>query len=315
MDQQGLSSRAIVGMFYEALDISKDKAWPFQVGMEFRSNQDSETYKWLGFSPAVREWIGGRQAKGLRENGITLVNKRYESTLEIDVDDLRRDKTGQIRVRIAELADRVNQHWASLLSTLIINGGATVCYDGQYFFDTDHAEGSSGTQLNALAAAQVGALDVATAASPTSNEMAQAILGCIGYMYGYKDDQGEPMNEGARKFSVMVPTNLWSPAAQAISSNMLSTGTGAVDNPLKNVGLDVSLIPNPRLTTTTVFYVFRTDGRARPFILQNEEDVTMEAIAEGSEEAFKNNRHLYGVKALRNGGYGYWQHAVKATLS
>jgi phage major head subunit gpT-like protein len=300
MDQQGLGSRAIIGTFYEILEMSKDKAWQFQIGMEFKSNQDSETYKWLGFSPAMREWLGGRQAKGLRENGITIANKRYESTLEIDVDDLRRDKTGQIRVRIAELADKVNQHWASLLTSLITNTTA-LCYDGQLFFDTDHAEGASGTQLNTLAAAQVGTLDVTTAAAPTANEMAQAILGCAGYMYGYKDDQGEPMNEDAKGFSVMVPVNLWSAAAQAISQNLLSTGTGAVDN--------------PRLTTTTVFYIFRTDGRAKPFILQNEEDVVMNAIAEGSEEEFKNNRHLYGVKALRNVGYGYWQHAVKATLS
>ncbi|MBI5872985.1 MAG: Mu-like prophage major head subunit gpT family protein, partial [Candidatus Omnitrophica bacterium] len=39
------------------------------------------------------------------------------------------------------------------------------------------------------------------------------------------------------------------------------------------------------------------------------------AIAEGSEEEFKNNRHLYGVKASRNVGYGYWQQAVHCTLS
>ena len=31
-----------------------------------------------------------------------------------------------------------------------INGEATVCYDGQYFFDTDHVEGDSGTQSNDL---------------------------------------------------------------------------------------------------------------------------------------------------------------------
>lgn len=314
-DQSGLSSRAIIGMFYEMLETSKDTAWPFQIGMEFPSNQESETYKWLGFSPALREWLGGRQAKGLRENGINIKNKLFEATLEVNVQDLKRDKTGQIRVRIGELADRVNAHWGSLLSTLIINGATTVCYDGQYFFDTDHAEGSSGTVINKLAAAQVGALDVTTAAAPTANEMAQAILGAIGYMYGFKDDQGEPMNENARKFAVMVPVNMWAAAAQAISANMLSTGTGAIDNPLMKNGLTINAIANPRLTGTTVFYVFRTDGRAKPFILQNEEDATMNAIAEGSEEEFKNNRHLYGVKASRNVGYGYWQQAVHCTLS
>ncbi len=315
MGQQGLSSRAVIGQFYEALDISKDRLWPFQLGMEFPSNQDSETYKWLGFSPAMREWVGGRQAKGLRENGITIENKLFESTLELDVDDIRRDKTGQINVRIAEMADRVNSHWASLLTALILSGASQVCYDGQYFFDTDHQEGDSGAQKNKLTAAEVPTLDVATATAPTPDEFAKAILGCIQQFYGLKDDQGEPMNEGARVFRVMVPIALWAAAIQALRSNFLSTGTGVRDNILKGVDLDLDVIPNPRLTAGTVFYIFRVDGRAKPFILQNEVDVKVEAVAEGSEHEFKNRKHLYGVSAMRNVGYGYWQHALHATLS
>jgi phage major head subunit gpT-like protein len=43
--------------------------------------------------------------------------------------------------------------------------------------------------------------------------------------------------------------------------------------------------------------------------------VQVSAIAEGSEEEFKHDRHLYGIKAIRNAGYGLWQHAIRATLS
>ena len=50
-------------------------------------------------------------------------------------------------------------------------------------------------------------------------------------------------------------------------------------------------------------------------ILQEEEGAKVEAVAEGSEEEFKNNRHLYGVRCIRNVGYGMWQHAARATLS
>lgn len=313
MDQNGLSSRAIIGMFYEILETSKDTAWPFRVGMEIGSNQESETYKWLGFSPAMREWLGGRHAKSLRENGVTIINKEFEATLEIAKKDLRRDKTGQIRIRIGELADRVNQHWASLLTTLITGNG--LCYDGQNFFDTDHSEGDSGTLTNALTASDYSDLNVDTAANPTANEMAKVILKLIQHMYSLKDDQGEPMNENAKNFLIMVPTNMWAAGLQAASSQLLSTGTGAIDNPLKNGGFNVEVISNPRLSTTTVLYAFRTDGRAKPFILQNEVAPEMSAIAEGSEEEFKHNRHLYGVYASRNVGMGYWQQAVKATLS
>lgn len=316
MDQSGLSSRAIIGLFYEILEASKDLAWPFRVGMEFTSDQESETYKWLGSSPMMREWIGGRLAKSLRENGITITNKEFEATLEIATKDLRRDKTGQIKIRIGEMADRTNQHWASLLSTIIKAGGAAVCYDGQYFFDNDHSEGDSGTLSNLLTASDYSDLNITTPANPTADELINVILKLVQHMYSLKDDRGEPLNENAKRFLLMVPVNMWAAAMQACTKNLISTGTGAIDNPLLgNDGFSIEPVSNPRLTSTSELYLFRADGRAKPFILQNEVDVQVDAIAEGSEEEFKNKRHLYGVSASRNVGYGLWQQAIKATLS
>lgn len=318
MGASGLGSRAIIGTFYETLAQSVGASWLPRLAMEFNSDQESETYRWLGQSPAMREWVGGRQPKALRENGITIINKTFESTLNISVDDLRRDKTGQIRLRIQELADRVAAHPMSLISTLINNGGAAtngLAYDGQYFFDTDHADGSSGTLINDLAAGDYAVLNVTTAADPTAAEMAAAIMAIIGHFYSYKDDTGEPMNELARAFVVMVPVNMWGAAQAAVSSNLLNQGGAAIDNPLLKMGLSLDVVANARMTSSTKFCVFRTDGRAKPFILQNEEAVSMSSIAEGSEHEFKNNEHLYGVKAIRNVGYGLYQHAIRATLS
>jgi phage major head subunit gpT-like protein len=133
MSAKGLGSRAIIGEYYKTLEQSEGQSWLRAVSMLFTSDQDSETYKWLGQTPAMREWVGGRQAKGFRENGITIINKHYEATMEVLLRELRRDKTGQVLVRVQEMARRTNAHWASLLSTLIINAESTACYDGQYF--------------------------------------------------------------------------------------------------------------------------------------------------------------------------------------
>jgi len=38
-------------------------------------------------------------------------------------------------------------------------------------------------------------------------------------------------------------------------------------------------------------------------------------IAEGSEEEFRNNRHLYGLKKIGNVGYGLWSGAVLTTFN
>lgn len=315
MGAAGLGSRAIIGTFYETLQQALGQGWIPQLGMHVDSNQESETYKWLGMSPVMREWIGGRDAKGLRENGLTIINKTFEATMYVLVDEIRRDKTGQVMLRIKEMADRTAAHWSRLVSTLIAGGAAGLCYDGLNFFSATHQENDSGVLTNLLVAGDYASLNVTTPAAPTADEMANIILNLVGHFYTYKDDQGEPINELAHNFLVMVPVNMWGPAKTAVTSNLLNTGAGSRDNPLKDIGLSIDVAVNARLTTTTEIYVFRTDGRLKPFILQEEEGVKVSAIAEGSEEEFMNRRHLYGVSAIRNAGYGMWQHALKATLS
>ena len=313
MGAQTLSSRAIIGEFYNTLQQDIGGLWVTPCSNLFNSDQESETYKWLGMAPAMREWVGGRVAKGFRENGITIFNKTYEATLEVLVDEMRRDKTQQILKRVAELAQRTNAHWAKLLTALIVAGESAVCYDGQYFFDTDHAEGDSGSQSNDISN------DITTTTAPTAGEMESGILKAIQAILAFKDDAGEPMNENARRFMVMVPVPFMTAAAAALGSQIIvdaaSTG-GRMNNimTLGNVGgFSVELAVNARLSWTDRFAVFRTDSETKPLIRQEEQGVTVSAIAEGSELEFKENKHEYGVKAIRNVGYGYWQRACLVT--
>ena len=309
MGAASLSSRAIIGEFYNTLEQNTGAIWVPGVSAMFESNQESETYKWLGMAPAMREWVGGRHAKGFRENGITIVNKTFESTLEVLLNEMRRDKTGQIMVRVRELAERTNAHWAKLLSALIVNAESAVCYDGQYFFDTDHSEGDSGTQSNDIQS------NITTTTAPTAAEMETAILKNVEQLLGFKDDQGEPMNEEAMRFLVMVPVSFMAATAAALKNPVIVDGSGSRTNTITNLGgFQFELAVNPRLSWTEKFAGFRTDGQTKPFIRQEEEGVTVSAIAEGSELEFNENKHRYGVKAIRNVGYGYWQHACLTTF-
>ncbi len=309
MGASGLGSRAIIGEFYNRLKEDLSGSWIAGTSMLFDSNQESETYKWLGMAPVMREWIGGRQAKGFRENGVTIVNKTFEGTLEVLVDEIRRDKTGQVMLRVAELARKANSHWASLLTSLIVAGEAAggKCYDGHYFFDTDHSEGDSGTQDNDLTGA------AATDTQPTAAEAEAAIMACLAAILGFKDDQGEPMNEGASQFRIMIPTVYLPPFAAVMGNDYIASGQS---NLIKNIeGFDFKLTVNPRLTSGAKFYLFREDAETKPLIRQEEEPITVSAVAEGSELEFNENKHHYGVKAIRNVGYGYWQHACLYTFT
>lgn len=310
MGIEELGLRGIRGQFFLRLEQLLADIWAGQVSMEFGSDSPREEYKWLGMSPGLKEWIGGRDAKGLRANGIIIPNLKFESTLEIGVDELRRDKTSQIQIRIDDLAIRVSEHWHELLSANILAN--TLAYDGVTFFGTTHAEGESGVQLNDLAAAQVGQLNIVTPNNPTVAEFSDVIPKIVERFIALKDDQGQFINSGARSFLVMVPTNMWAAAAGALNLQIITDGAGARNNLVVNLGgFSFSLEANPRFDANDdQWYMYRTDGSAKPYIRQSELFETSQ-----KDDSFDNDRFLFGVKALRNVGNGFWQHAMRMTFS
>jgi len=319
MDQSLLSSRAISGMYFARLETNPGLAWVNAVSNRFTSNQAIETYAFLGQSPAMREWVGGRQAKGLKDSSVAITNKHYEATLEIAKRDARRDKTSQIEARVQDFADRSVSHWASLLSTLLIAAPSTVCYDGQFYFDTDHAEGDSGSQSNDLSI-DISALPTGDAGNhgsitaPHALEMQQCILAAVQAILSFKDDRGEPMNENARSFAVVVPVGLYMAALAAVSP-LTMVAAGANQLPQAALGMTFDVQMNPRLTWTDSFAVFRTDSPIKGLICQEEQGVELKVKAEGSEYEFDKDAWQFGVDTWRNVGYGYWQRGCYVTMT
>jgi phage major head subunit gpT-like protein len=316
MGIEKITERQVIGTFYEALKQDTGAAWINAVSNYFASDQGSEEYAWIGQSPVMREWVGGRNAKGFTENNLTIRNKHFEATIEVLVKDLRRDKSGQVMTRIRDLARRTNSHWASLLSTLIINGAATECYDGQYFFDTDHSEGSSGAQSNDLEV-DISGLPVETAGTitnPAIAEMQFAIAKGVQQIVSFVDNQGEPMNSDASEFLVMVPTTFMNTALQAVATPVQVGETQSALQAMKGQ-FALNVVVNPRLSWTTQFALFRTDSALKSFIRQEETGVQLKIKGYGSEYEFDNDAHQYGVDTWRNVGYGYWQNACLITLA
>lgn len=317
MDQSILSSRAIIGAYYARLEANPGLSWVNGVANLFNSDQNSETYPFLGQSPAMRQWVGGRQAKGLPANSLTITNVHYEATLEVAKKDVRRDKSGQIIARVQEFADRSVTHWASLLSTLLLNGATTVCYDGQYYFDTDHTEGENTTNQSNSISVDISTLPAAVHGSavtaPSVEEMQQSILAGIAQIMSFKDNRNEPMNEFAREFVVIVPVSLYLIAVAAVST-LATMALQQNLNPNIIANLRVNVEMNARLTWTDKFAVFRTDSPIKGLIRQTEQDVELKAKAEGSEFEFDFDAWQFGIDAWRGVGYGYWQRACLVTM-
>lgn len=311
--------KGVIGSFFARLQQYTGASWLDKLSMEFQSNQETEKYHWLGMPPSMQEWVGRRLLKGIREQGLSITNKPYQTGMEWPASWMRRDKTGQLQIRLDEMAQRTVSHWGYLLSLLIANGtGDTygLCYDGQYFFDSDHSEGDSGTQRNLLTADQVTELNVTAAAKPTAAEAVSAILGVIAYMLKYVDDTGEYLNSEARNFMVMTGPELWMRLCPAVINPTINQGDTNTIKSLAQDGFNVSIECNPRLSAwTTQFAVFRTDAPAKSFIRQNEMGVEVEALGKASDYYFETHRYRMGVNCRRAVGYGYWQYAAHATLS
>jgi phage major head subunit gpT-like protein len=81
------------------------------------------------------------------------------------------------------------------------------------------------------------------------------------------------------------------------------------DNVLKGAASVVAL---PWLTLGTTWYLVKTDGILRPFIFQDREPVEFTALDQpDSEEGFKREKYLFGVRARYRLTYGYWQYAIR----
>lgn len=264
------------------------------------STKAGENYRWLGMVPGMRPWGQGRLPKGLRVESYDVNNAKYEATIEVDRDEIEDDQTGQIRMRVAELAQAAGSHKDYLLGQLFENGATAgyVAYDGQIFFSASHSSGSSGTQDNDLTGAAASGTD------PTTAEMKEAIRLMIQQMLSFKDDQGRPMVLSTSGLKLLCPPNSYLAAVEALGANLISSTTNMLAGAVQPVLF-------PWLTTAANMYLVKTDVAMRPFIFQDRAPIEFGSIAEGSEQDFKQEKFLYGVRGRYALAYGYWQYAVR----
>jgi phage major head subunit gpT-like protein len=102
------------------------------------STTATEEYAWLGAFPGMREWIGERQIKNLAQHGYSIKNRKFESTVSVPKTAVEDDQFGVYAPMMQELGRSAAEHPDTLVFGLLKDGFATNCYDGQFFFDTDH---------------------------------------------------------------------------------------------------------------------------------------------------------------------------------
>lgn len=124
--------------FQDGFASMRDVAFYNTVATTVPSNTASNTYGWLGDFPRLREWVGDRVVKDIKESGYTISNRLFEATLGVQRTQIEDDQYGHYSPISQSMGQEAGQHPDVLLNDLIAAGFTATCYDGQYFFDTDH---------------------------------------------------------------------------------------------------------------------------------------------------------------------------------
>jgi phage major head subunit gpT-like protein len=95
-------------------------------------------YPWLGQNTILREWLGERVIQNLMVHEYSIKNLKYEGTLAIPRDAVEDDTIGVYKPAVQELGRAAGTHPDKMVFGLLKSGFTKTCYDGQYFFDTDH---------------------------------------------------------------------------------------------------------------------------------------------------------------------------------
>lgn len=108
------------------------------VAMVVPSATRENNYGWLGQFPKIREWIGDRIIKNLAAHSYVVVNRKFESTVSVPRTSIEDDQFGVFSPIVEEMGKAAAEFPDEMIFALLKAGFLTPCYDGQYFFDTDH---------------------------------------------------------------------------------------------------------------------------------------------------------------------------------
>jgi hypothetical protein len=296
-------------MFYTEYATTPEDDWLSNVASTYKSNQDTETYAITGANSRMGEIKGGSEGDEYNVYDISVPNKHYGNHLIIPEKDMIRDKTGQIMDRVGEKAEDALSFDQYQISQLILAGESSLAYDSQYFYDTDHESGSSGVQSNIVT------VDISTLpavvhgipSAPSPEEIQQVVAKGVAQMVSFKNDKGSQENRNIQEIIVMLPFGLWN---VMFNASAMPNQAGVSAQPVVNMGdFRIRYILNFDLAAwTDQFSIFRADGRAKSFIVQEETPMRMQL--EHTPTSENGYRFRWGIDSWRGYGYGRWERSV-----
>jgi phage major head subunit gpT-like protein len=271
--------------------------------MKVPSGGAQNDYSWLGRFPKMRKWVGDKVFRKLAAHKYTVVNDDWEATVEVDRNDINDDNLGIYSPIAQDAGFSAKQLPDEIDADLKNNAFSQECYDGQYFYDTDHpvtnANGVEASVSNKGTAALSAATTAAAAASYGAARLA---------IMSFKDDEGRSLG--------LVPDTLEVGPALEATAKMICENEKLSDqspNPYKGTAV---VMVNPRITSTTQWMLHCTNRPLKPFIYQEREAPKfVKQTDPESDGVFSRKKFKFGAEARAAGGYGLWQLSYGSTGS
>lgn len=286
--------RGLRAAFMKAFDNAENPTEVMPYIMETQSDGPDEEYGWLGQSPQLVEWKDERKLKALRDFDYTIPNKDYEATLQVDRNALKDDRMGAVQVRIDDLARKARVHSRKLFFETIEAGEVELCYDGQPFFSNSHEEGESGVQSN-----------IYTGTGTSLAQIKADIDGAEAEMLSFKDDTGEPYNEGEVQIGIVCHPKLKRKFEELNTLTQINNS----DNGMR--GRISSIVYSSRLSDENDWFIADISSGMKPVIKQDRQAPEFNSLEGDSDNGFMRKQYLYGIDYRVGFGYGLWQKMIK----
>lgn len=270
-------------------------------------NVDKESIRldWLGSPPSMVEYKDEKKPQGLFEYNFSVDFKDYETTIEVDRRDVQFDATGSIMTRVRDMATVAQNYPGKYIRAMVVAGTAgtyATCYDGQFFFDTDHSEGNSGTQSN----------DLAGASGSGGPLAADSLSAARAAMFKFKDDQAEVM--GIVGDTLIVPPELESTALELVQSPISTVATHGKTN--VHQGRYKVWVWSELTSPAWLLACTGGELERKPMIYipvphpYNGQDVWFASLGFDSDEAFFRKHYYFTVEKTFGAAYGDWRYMI-----
>ena len=259
------------------------------------SGSSQNDYSWLGQFPKMKKWLGDKTVRALEAFRYTIVNNDWEATVEVDRNDLDDDQIGIYAPMAQDAGFSAKQLPDELDAGLKNNAFTQTCYDGQYFYDTDHPVTNENGVVASVSNRSAAALSVATTAAATDSYGAGRLA-----IMKFTDNEGRPLG--------LIPDLLEVPPALEATGRLLLENEKLVDNTPNPYKGTAALLVNPRLTSSTAWFLHVVNQPLKPFIYQERKaPVFVSQTDMASPDVFMRKKFKFGAEARAAGGYGLWQ--------